>query len=543
MEIFWNLIRLLAISKDEFYVIVTYGVVVGILSLVVPIAAQGLVTIVSFGTVIQPLIILATILCILLICANFLKLLQTILVENIQQKLFARVALTLATRLNQISMSELDEYRGTELVNRFFDIVIVQKNIGVILLNATGILIQAFFGLILLAIYHPALLVFDIIFLCSLAFVTILPFKKALASSLKESDAKFAVAGWLEEIVRIPTLFKFNGYNRFSFNEEDHQVFDYLKARQSHFKQLLKHIIGTYLIQIIASTSLLVLGGLLVINNQMTLGQLVAAEIIVTSLTTSVSRLGGTLESIYDLLCASEKVNFLLSRKTEAILQMPHPENKDLALLPPSIRVVDLQLQNKKLDNSNKRLTFTINAGEHAIIIGEKGAGKSLLIDCLLGLSMHEDSLIYYNDVLLKEYNIQNLRKHIHFIRGIQFFDGSVLDNLTLGNKNIQRPEIDALFVQFNLIDTMKKLPQGLKTTLYGLQKGLSSIELQKLMFIRAILSQPLLLVIDEALDSLPEKDVALVLGILMNPMYSWTLIATTRREDIAKYFNHRICL
>lgn len=530
---------IVSLDANEARLLLVYAIVIGLLTLVIPITAQRLVTIVSFGTVIQPLFILGFILFILLFSSGITSILNAILVENIQQHIFGLSALKIAERLVYIRLDQLEEYRGTELVNRFFDVTTIQKNIGDLLLNGLGIIIQSILGLLLLAIYHPLLIVFDLVFIVLLIIVLWWPWKKALKFALLESDAKYALVAWLEEIARLPTLFRFQSYENFALERADDKVSAYLKARQSHFTNMLYHIGGTYCIQILASTSLLLLGGLLVMSNQMTLGQLVAAEIIVNTLGIAVTKFGRYLEKIYDLLASAEKVDVLLRIKTEI---SNHQEKEILAAFttPPHIEVRNLYLPNSSRTSA---LSFTLIPGERALILGKKGTGKSFLIRSLLNFNQQNQEKIFYNNCALIEYNLQSLRKNIVFICGNQLFDGSILDNLCLNHKNISSFRIRQLLLDFQLDRLIDQLEAGLKTNLKGLHLQLSSVEKQKLMFVRAILTDPVLLVLDEVLDYFAENDLQIVLRQLLSSDRKWTVIATSCREEIGQYFQRNIFL
>lgn len=535
-----KLLNVVSLTKNDISLIVMYGSVIGFLSLVVPIAAQNLVTMVSFGTVIQPILVLTLIVFILLICAGVLRILQAILVENIQQRIFVKIGLTLAADLTKVDMSEIEGTQGGQLINRFFEVVSIQKNIGTILLSGAGVLIQSFFGLFLLAAYHPYLLVFDIIFISLLVLTIIIPFPGALATALDESEAKYEVAGWFEEMVRVPLLFRFLGNAEYACKRADDHIYNYIANRQKHFRKLIQHFVGTYIIQIFASTSVLFLGGILVVNNQVTLGQLVATEIIVTSLGVAVTKLGRYLENIYDLLASSKKVSELLSLKMEL-------ENSNLLSIQspfqaaPSIHVDNLVLNSTKV-NLTRKYNFSIASGERAVICGAKG--KTVLIDTILGFKKPVSGMISFQGIPLSAYSITALRKDIDLIRGIQYFDGSLLDNLKIDTQdNIVRENLQRILNDFNLSETINHLKEGLNTNIHNLQKEFSSNELQKLMFIRPLLNKPKILVVDEALDSLAEKDCQMVLNKLMQPEHGWTLIVTTRHLTIAQYFKNRIYL
>lgn len=534
---------IVSISRNEIYIIIFYSFAIGLLSLALPIAAQGLVTIVSFGAIRQPLFVLTFAVLILLISSGVFRLLQSILIEVFQQRLFAVSALKIAERLPKLQLKILTDYHGTELLNRFFDVITIQKNLSDILLNFTGIVLQSILGMLLLAVYHPALLVFDIIYILLLSVVIIFPFKLALASACQESNAKYDVVAWLEEMVRVPYVFHFQGNATFGIEKADQITSEYIRARQNHYKYIFQHLTGTYVIQAIGLTSLLLVGGLLVLNNQMTLGQLVAAEIIVSSIGSSTIKMGIFLEKIYDLLAATEKVHTLLTLPTE--IDSKH-EYKSVAIRSsfesaPSLEVSNLVITDT--NNQTQRLNFSVKSLESIAFVGYKPGGKSKLIQCLIGLHEPVTGEIYYNNIPLKYYSLKAFRKNVSYIHEIEMFDGTILENILVGRSNIPLDNIIKLINLLHLDVAINKLDDKLDSHIGCFHQPLSSVERMKIMFIRAFISQPYLLVIDGALDIFSQEDLEVVLQLLNQPDKPWTLLVTTRRQDVAKYFERRIFL
>lgn len=533
-----KLTDVLSISKNEIYIVIFYSFAVGLLSLVLPIAAQGLVTIVSFGSVRQPLFILTFAVFVLLTISAVFRILQSILAETFQQRLFVMISLKVAERLPKLQMKTLRDYHGTELLNRFFDVVTIQKSLADILLNSGGIILQSILGMILLAFYHPALLVFDIIYIIGLVIAVMLPFRSAEATAYKESDAKYEVAAWLEEMARVPYVFHFQGNGRYGIEKADEVTANYIMARQSHYKVILQHLCGTYFIQVIASTALLFVGGLLVLNNQMTLGQLVAAEIVVTSLGSSTTKIGRFLEKIYDLLAATSKVHTLL---TLPIDTDNNKEIKSLAIKSPFESAPSIEVNDLKFSNNLKPISFTIQPAESLVFLSFTPAGKSRLLNSLLGLDEFLEGDIKYNNVPLKYYSINAFRNRISYVHGIDLFDGSILDNILVGRKDVPLDKVIELVNHLQLDRTINMLPDKLESYIGGYSQPLSTVERMKIMIMRSYISNPYLIVIDGALDIFSREDLMLVLSLMNQPQKKWTLIVTTQREDVAHHFNNRI--
>jgi putative ABC transport system ATP-binding protein len=537
---------ILAIDKDIYWIILVYGISVSVLSLIIPIAAQVLVNIVSFGTLLQPLVILACIVFFMLGSGAVLRIFQASMVELVQQKIFANVALTLAERLPLVLLSAFNQKRRVEIANRFFDVFLIQKSTATILISGLEVMLQAFFSMVLLAFYHPLLLAFDLCLITALVLVLWLPWRAGLKSALQESQEKYEVAGWLEELLHNLLLFKVQNNAEFALKKADEKIAHYLLARKKHFKNLLVHFYGTYGIYVISSSALLGIGGFLVIHQQLTLGQLVAAEIVLSSLVTGIINLNKHIENVYDLLASSEKLGILLE------LPIEQRDNSQSGLreglqntlkLPPSICAENLSFIADSQSPVFQNLSFNIEAQKFYVIYGTKGTGKSVLINVILGFIPLQKGLIKINEVPLQEYPAYDLRNHFALIRSVEIFTGSILENLILHRTDISLEKIYELLKQFDLLDAIAKLPEGLHTGLPGNHKILSTIELQKLMLVRALLAKPSLILIDGALDHMSQKDFDLIQKNLIEYQPKFTLIVTTRREDIAMRFPHKITL
>ncbi len=303
-----RLFGLIRPERSDIGAVIVFSIVVGILALASPIAVEALVNTVAFGRYLQPVIILALMLLTFLGFAAAIRALNTYVVEIIQRRLFVRVVEDLAYRLPRVEQAALDGQYGPELTNRFFDVVTVQKVTAALLLDGIAIVLQTVIGMAVLAFYHPFLLGFDFALLVSIAFAIFVLGRGAVKTAVKESKVKYAVAAWMEELTRNPTAFKMHGGMNLALERADKLAVDYLDARKKHFRIVLRQIVFALVLQAVAATALLGLGGWLVIMGELTLGQLVAAELIVMMIVGSFAKLGKHMESFYDLLASVDKL-------------------------------------------------------------------------------------------------------------------------------------------------------------------------------------------------------------------------------------------
>ena len=379
---FGRLRALLQPEAKDILTVFIYALIVGLLTLATPIAVEALVNTVAFGRFLQPVVVLALLLFMFLAFSGAIRAVQTIIVEIIQRRLFARVAGDLAYRLPRVRIKELDDAYAPELVNRFFDVVTVQKVSAQLLLEGIGLVLSAIVGMTVLAFYHPWLAGFDVVLLAMIALVVFVLGRGAVESSIKESKKKYAMAAWLEDIARCPVAFRTDGGSEFALERADRVIHDYLFARKKHFRILMQQILFALGLQALASTALLGIGGWLVVSGELTLGQLVAAELIVAVIVGSVAKLGKHMESFYDLLAAVDKLGHLFDlgiERTDGVLTAPTSG-------PACVELTHLCFSPR----SSASVNWKFEAGESVAIVGNAGSGKSRLCDVIYGLRLAE---------------------------------------------------------------------------------------------------------------------------------------------------------
>lgn len=318
---FNRFVALLRPEAQEIRIILVLSIISGILYLATPLTADAVVNNFAFGgeqpVYVQALIVLAVFLMFLLGMLGVLRAGQEYAMELIQRRIFVRLTADLAFRLPRVPLEVLEKHQGPELVNRFFDVVTVQKSASGLLLDGINVIFSTLMGLVVLGFYHPLLLSFASVLLILLVLVIFIPGRRAVRTSIEESYAKHSVVGWLEQIAMFPLLFRVSGAAEMACSRADQLALDYLAARKSHFRILLGQVIALLGLQAIASAALLTIGGWLVLRAELTLGQLVASELIVASIVAAMSKLGKHLESWYDALAAVDKLGYLVDLPIE----------------------------------------------------------------------------------------------------------------------------------------------------------------------------------------------------------------------------------
>ncbi len=518
----------------ELWVVAAYGAAVGLLSLATPLAVSALVQSVAFSTILQPLVVLTILLGGVLVFYSLLRALQSRVVELLQERLFLRVAGELAYRLPRAQIGAFDREHAPELVNRFFDVLTVQKSAATLLLDGLALVLQTSVGMLLLAFYHPFLLAFDVLLALGL-FIVLYAFSGgAVQSSIDESKAKFAMAGWLEEIVRNPTAFRAEAGPQTALAHANTLGAKYLSSRRKHWKVLFRQIVGTLALKSIAHVVLLGLGGWLVIKRQLTLGQLVAAELVLTAALQGISKFGKQLESWYDLCAAADKLGHLLNLPLER-------SNGEAVTLPKAIgaKVQKVTFAYGPLVPVLTGADLTVPAGSKIAIVGKTGVGRSTLLDLLYGLRTATDGQVLIEGRDVRELSLGSLRHRVELVRGAEVFDGTVEDNVRMGRSHLDGAAIHRALAAVGLTHEISALPEGIFTKLTSGGSPLSPGESRQLVLARAIVDNPGLLLIDETLDRIFPLDRPALLSALLGPRVPWTVVVVSNRPDVLAACTH----
>lgn len=524
--------RLVQLERSDIAVTIVYSIAIGVLSLVLPIAAQALVTTVAFGSVLQPLLVLTVLFAIGAAAAGVLQLMQAWIVEVIQQRVFGRAVADVARRLVGMPYSVLDRVHVPDLINRFFEVPTIQKALSTVLVAGVGLVLQTLLGLTLLGFYHPLLLAFALVLLVLLVLVIFVVGRGAVSSALDESKAKYRAVGWLEHLARIPTAFKSASGRRLALIRADRLVRVYLDARRRHFRKLLLQSGGGIALAVLGPTVLLGLGGLLVLRNQLTLGQLVAAELVMASLSVALVKLGKQLESVYDLAQATTKLGLLIDlpaeRRGGELLREPTPQ------VAASLRAHDLSFAHGGT-TVLPRVAVDAPAGTRLAVRGPGGVGKSTLLELLASLRNPTGGNVELDGCDLRLLDLDAVRESVMLVRGAEFIDGSIADNLRLLRQHAAIESLESVIAAVGLQAVIRALPEGLATAMRPSGAPLSSSQQRRLALARALVASPRVLLLDGTLDGLgvdrPTK--LAILDHVLSPTAPWTVVVVTEDDDV----------
>jgi len=499
LDKFFKIIRL---EKKEVTAIYFYAILSGVIQLTLPLGIQ---TIINFsqaaaGTANLPVSIILLIFIVLIgiLVSGILQVNQMKIVEKIEQSIFAKFSLDFANKIPKIDSKELNNDHLPELMNRFFEVINLQKGLSKILLDIPLAVIQIVFGLVLLSFYNSTFIILGLLLILLLYFIFNYTSKKGLIASYNESENKYEVASWLEEIARSYKTFKISSQNNFHLKRTDDLVKDYLVSKTKHFEILKFQYWSLIVFKLLISAMMLIIGAVLLINQQLNIGQFIAAEIVILLILSAVEKLILNLEVAYTILTGVEKLNVINDKKSEVQGQTSFVSNHNGIAL-------EVQNLNFKFDENKpllENISFNIPAGAKVCVMGDGGSGKSILLELIGGTLKNFEGVINVNTIPINNLNQKEYRKNIGIFYNEQdIFEGTLYENICMGNESITPADIMKHAEMLEIKEFISLLPEGLYTPLQPTGKGLSAIMAKKILLLRAIVHQPELLVLDEPFE------------------------------------------
>ena len=521
---------LIKADKKDVYQLLIYSIIGGLISLSIPLGIQAIINFIQAGKVSTSWIVLVIIVVTGVAFVGILKIMQFRITENIQQKIFVRSSFEFAFRFPKIKFEQLYNFSPPELANRFFDTINVQKGFSKLILEVSTAALQIIFGILLLSLYHPFFIFFGIILLILLYMIFRINFDSGLKTSLKESKYKYKVAHWLQEIARNNLSFKNGKLFEFSLNKNDYLVNEYLQYRESHFKVLRRQFIQLTGFKVLISAGLLIIGGILVLSQQMNIGQFVAAEIVIITIIAAVEKLFYGLELFYDVITSLEKLGTVVDLELE---KEKITTNYTLDIDEINISTEQLTFQFPDADLPVlKDINLTINHGDRILIQGENGSGKTTLIRLLSRLIEPSTGTIFINNTNYKKFSFEEYRSKTGVITlNDSTFEGTIYENITCSCPTVSMNDVNEILEKLELTNLIKSLPLGLETTLLSEGKQINSSAVQKILLARVLITKPKILFLEEPVDKLDKLTAGKVIDMLTDKSNPWTLVVISKSK------------
>lgn len=527
-------LRLLNFDKRDIFYVFMYSVFAGIINLSMPLGIQAIINLIAIGQTSTSWIVLTFIIAIATALVGAMKLMQFNITELLQQRIFVRSAFEFAYRMPRLKVENIRNEYAPELANRFFDTLSIQKGLPKIITELSEALLQIFFGLILVALYHPFFGLFSALIIALLSVVVFVSGDKGLKSSLTESKYKYKVAYWLQELGRMMNSFKLVGYTNYPVEKTDKLVDSYLSYRKKHFTTLRIQIISVVVIKTLATATLLLIGGWLVINQEINIGQFVAAEIVIIMLLGSLEKIVTSMETIFDVLTSIEKIGAV----TDLPLESEEGIDFDTISKPGEPMSIKLKHVSYYVPHRDLPVLDDINVeaqpGEKIAIVGWNNSGKSTLIKIIAGLLSNYQGTICYNEIPRKNISLTSLRTYMgdYFTEQALFY-ATLEKNITMGRKDISTQDIITVANRVGLLPYIQQLPLGLNTMIPSDGTGIPQSVIKRIILARCIVDNPKLVATESLFSSTTDSERNDLIDILLEG--SWTLFSTTHHAALAR--------
>ncbi len=523
--------QFLKLDSKDIWNIYVLALISGLVQLSVPIGIQAIIGFVLASTYSTSIILLIVLVVLGVFINGLLQVRQMQLIEKIEQKLFVRYSFEFADRLPKLNIQKLDNYYLPELVNRFFDTPTLQKGIAKLLLDIPAALIQMLLGLLLLSFYHPIFIAFGLLLVIILFFILRFTAVRGMETSIRESDYKYAVAAWLEEIARAIKTFKYSRGTSIHITKTDELTTGYLSSRTAHFRILLQQYWSLITFKVLITGAMLIVGSILLVNQQLNIGQFIAAEIVILTVISAVEKFIVNLDKVYDVLTAAEKLGKVTSAEIEKTGNINFSDSDS---------GIEIEFTNFSFSYPNEKtviqhLNLHIKKGEHIAVSGVSGSGKSTLLRLLTGAFPTYVGNISLNKIPLQNYSIESLRSNTGILLSHQdIFKGSLIENITMGNATLTMEEITVMVDRCGLLNFIQSQPEGYNMVLDPAGKKLPKVTIQKILLARALLGQEKMILLEEPTRNLELNYKTQILDFIRKLDNITVLIATNDPVEIA---------
>jgi putative ABC transport system ATP-binding protein len=521
-RIFFDILK----PEASFYwLAVVYAIGISLLSLATPISVQMLINTIANTALTAPLVMLSLTLFGLMLLSALLYALRIHLMEIFARRFYARMI----AEISLISVYAQNPFFGDAkkgaLFNRYFDVIYVQSLVPNLFIGGFTTLLQIVVGFTLVSLYHPWFLGFTLVMIAVIWAVWLIWGVRALRTAVDVSHSKHATAAWIETLGSSNGFFKSQRRIDYALDKTDDFTRSYINERKRHFRHTFSQTLAFLVTYASASAALLGLGGWLVIQNELTLGQLVAAELVLSAAFAGVSMLGTYLGYFYDLFAAVEEIaQFYL-------VEQEQPKGADPFDGPDHTIVMN----GVRGQARNEEVTFDLEIPSGAIIMADASQhGIQRLFTNILKLhELPQGGIATLGGIDIKAIEAHHLRKNVHILDRPTMVEMTIREYLALSCPETAPQRMIAALETVGLAHTVSTLPQGLDTPLASTGYPLSAVEVQQLKLANALLERPRILVLSRLFDLLDPEPIARAVAELRSAAYTTVIYFSNRRIDL----------
>lgn len=531
---FW---ALLTPDYKEIRNVYIFAIFSGILSLGLPLGIQMIINFIQLGQVSTSWFVLVGLVVVAVGFSGVLNIYQLRITENLQQRIFTRSAFEFSERIPKMKMEILLKRYTPEITNRFFDTLTIQKGLSKILIDSSAAILQIVFGLILLSFYHSFFIFLGLVLILLLTVIIRVTSKKAFNSSMEESTYKYRIANWLDEITQARLSFKMAGFSLLNLNQTNKLVNNYLSAREKHFKILVQQYGYLIVFKVVIALALLIVGGLLVLNQQMNIGQFVAAEIIILLILNSVEKLILSLEIFYDVFTSIEKIG----QVTDLPIEKVSGEKFENAT-----NGIDLKISDLSYSFSNYQspiledISISIKSNERVCFVSDSSLSTNVLFCLISGMYDFQKGTISFNDIPISNLDKSSYRDQIGtLLSQDQFVNASIYENIAFGREEVDLKLVVQIASGLGIGVFVDQITEKYNAIINPERNMLPADVATRILFARAIASNPNLLLMEDPTSGMNESQTKFMAEKIKN--LSNTTILMSSFEDEIQRMSDRI--
>ena len=532
-DVFGYLVNILGPERNYYGLAIVYGIGISVLSLALPISVQMLVNTVANTALTTPLLVLSLTLFGLLIASGLLNALRIHLIDLFGRRFYARMVAEIAVRSVYALNPFFEDYSKGALFNRYFDIIIVQKTLPNLLVGGFTIVLQAGVGFVLVSSYHPWFLFFNIVLIALIWFIWLIWGGRAITSAVEVSHKKPAAAQWPEGLGKSNGFFKSRHHIAEAMRRTDEVTADYMDKHVKHFRHHFGQTIAFLLLYAGASAALLGLGGWLVIQGQLTLGQLVAAELVLSVVFFGISQLGIYMAYFYEVCAAIEELSLFFD------VEQDDPD----ARYEPFEGGGEVDFVRARGDARGREvaLHFSIPEGDRVLAIAESHGLQREVTDFLKRHVKPVGGYVTLGGQDINTIHVHELRQQVIVLDRPSTIEMTIDDYLRLCGRRATAQRVLEVLRIVGLDGTINQLKDGMDTRIASTGWPLTIAETMQLKLAAAMIVQPKVLVLSQLFDTMTGAHLSEALDTLRRESNTTVLYFSNRQRNVA--FDHYLYL
>jgi ABC-type bacteriocin/lantibiotic exporter with double-glycine peptidase domain len=504
-QAFIKFLRLLKLERDDIVVIYWMAAIGGIIYLTIPLAIQSIVSFVMSGSISTSIIVLVLSVIIGVFLNGYLQIRQLEIIEKIEQKVFVRYAFSYSERLPLLDLQKNDNYYLPEMVNRFFDVANLQKSIYKLLLEIPTAILQILIGTILLAFYHPIFIGFGLVLLILVVLIIYFTSPMGFTSAMNTSDYKYLIGDWFEQISRNIKLFKYNSHHDFHMRRTDELVNQYIRNKTIHFRILKTQYWSLIIFKILVFSAMLFLGVSLLVDQEINIGQFIAADIVIIGMIGSIEKFINNFDKLYEALTSIEKLEKISLAPLE-VHNSHHYKNSDGGM---RIKFDNVGFSYNQTYKVFSDLSFELEKGDWMQIKGDRKSGKTSVLNLISGSYSDYEGTITINELPLNNYNLSTLRRKIGVLfQSNYLIEGTVLENICMHNHQPDMDEVLKIAKVCGLWKYLNATKEGFSLKVHPYRNEIPSAFVNAILLSRAVYGDPDLILLEDPFTSMTKQEI-----------------------------------